>query len=185
MKEYYLSIKTKDIDTINNIMSDLSIYDCDMHLDKIENKNFANYTYKQREVAGHKIGEKVGKTLSEYKNDLNFYNCVGAILDSFGINKEHKGYRYSVECVRLMNTYGSGNFTMKKDIYPTVSQWYNTIPSTIEHNIRNAIDSSWKENSELPSFRQNEMKTFAKKPSNMKFLSHICRLTFMIYIDAY
>lgn len=185
MKEYYLSIKTKDLETINNIMSDLSIYNCDMHLDKYDDQAVASYNHTRKEYMGQRLGERVGKTLSDYKKDMNFYNCVGTILDSFGINKDHKGYRYAVECVRLINTFGTGNFTMKEDVYPPISKWYNTLPSAIEHNIRNAIDSSWRANLELPGNRKSEMRVFKRKPSNVKFLSHISRLTFMIYMDAY
>lgn len=183
MKEYYLTVKAKDQNVIYDIMQDLSSYNCDMHLDKTDASKM--YVFDFNETSYMKLGERIGRTSSEYKKDMQYFNFVSNILDAYGILSTHKGFRYAIECVRLMNTYGLENYTMENDVYPIVSRWYDTSPNSIEHNIRNAITNAWERNvsSENPE-EKNEMVFFRTKPSNVKFLKHISRLTFLSHIGA-
>lgn len=182
MKEYCLTIKSKDLKIVNEIMNELSLYDCEMHLDKRETDRLYNFTF--NEMSGHRLAESVGRTRLDASRDMSFYNFVANILEGFGLNKDHKGFKYAIECVRLINTYGLGNYTMEKDIYPAVSSWYNTNVRSVEHNIRNAIDFSWKKYLENEDFIDSEIKTFSSKPSNVKFLNHISKLTFLAYMGV-
>ena len=183
MKEYYLTIKSRDLKIVNEIMNELSLYDCEMHLDKRNCDTMYNFSF--NESSGHRLAESVGRTKYDTSRDMNFYNFVANILEGFGLSREHKGFKYAIECVRLINTYGLGNYTMEKDIYPVVSSWYNTNIRSVEHNIRNAIDFSWKKHEQSNSNSDSEIKMFKSKPSNVKFLNHISKLTFLAYIGEY
>lgn len=182
MKEYYLTIKSQDVKIISEIMSELSLYDCEMHLDKKDSDKMYNFSF--NETSSHKLAESLGRTTLDRSRDMGFYSFVSNILEGFGLSKEHKGFKYAIECVRLINTYGLGNFTMEKDIYPAVSAWYNTNPRSVEHNIRNAIEFSWNKHIKGKD-KDSEIKTFACKPSNARFLNHISKLTFLAYMGAY
>lgn len=182
MKEYYLNIKVDDVETINNIMHDLSYYNCDIHMDKKDPSKI--YTFEFNHNSYNRLGERKGRTTEEFKNDMNYFNYVSKILEAFGISYTQKGFRYIVECVRLMNTFGLENYTMEKDVYPIVSKWYGTNVSSIEHNIRNAISCAWDKNKDVTDSEKSQMRFFEKRPSNVKFLKHICRLTFLAYMGA-
>lgn len=183
MKEYYLTIKSNEISVVNKIIKSISSYDCEIHLDNKDSEK--SYDFRYNELSNHKLCESVGRSDLDTSRDMNFYNFVSKILEEYGLSKEHKGFKYAIECIRLINTYGLGNYTMEKDIYPAVSSWYNTSICSVEHNIRNAISFSWDNYVNSESENESEMKNFARKPSNSRFLGHISRLTFLAYIGAY
>ena len=167
---------------IPEIIKDLSKYDCDYVVDKHDELN-AKYTYVYDEVPLMKLGERNGKSVKEYKNDMSFYNSAGKALISYGISPDHKGFRYAIESIRLLLVYGNDEYRMDHDVYPVISEWYNVSPGSVEHNIRNSIGNAWKRNFYNTEVKNN-MSIFAEKPSNIKFLRHLAKITNYNLYDA-
>lgn len=174
-KEYYINVCTSNAETATVIADILSKYDCKYSLGQ-EDKQI-DYDHKYKEFPYTKLGEKTGRTKDEFKKDLDYYNKVSKILKGFGLTPTHLGFKYSIECVRLMNNYGMESYTMDEDVYPLIAQWYQVTPSAVEHNIRNAINHAWDNAHEEELAIDSEITGFKKKPTNVKFLKHIARLT--------
>lgn len=183
MKEFTLSVSTKKKDTMLEIIKDISQYDCEIKISKEEEE--LPYSFNFSETAYHKLGEKRGRTVDEYKRDLDLYNYLSKVLKEYGISEKHKGFRFAIECIRLIHMYGVEKYTLDADVYPIVSKWYDVTQSCIEHNIRNAISTSWNHNKDKKIDEKNKMSSFDEKPTNLKFLRHVADRTNYAIINAY
>ena len=104
-----------------------------------------------------------------YRKYVAFINNISAVLAEFGISVNNNGYSYIVDAVMLIIDQNSLDIKLRDDIYPHIKQKYSLNSSaTVEHSIRNAINSAWKRC--LVSNTANRMKSYEKKPSNKKFL---------------
>lgn len=181
MKTYNINIVLYNRDDLTEIINDLSKYECAIHIDK--NNSGMNYAQEFTEHSYQKLGEGC-KSEVEYIADMDFYKNTSKILQEYGLSPKHKGFSYAIECIRLMNTYGMDVYTMDSDVYPVISKMYNVAPSSIEHNIRNAINISWVNLQKYNENDNNKINQFKKKPTNIKFLKHIAELTKYASIDA-
>lgn len=182
MKELILKVSTRDENIAGEIMKELAKYDCNYNIVKEESSN--KYTYMYQNLPYTRLGDITNRTNEQYRKDMNYYNSVGNILLSYGIKSNHKGFKYAIECIRLMNTYGIDNYSMTEDVYPVVSKWYNVTATSVEHNIRNAINNSWQNYSEDTS-HYCDMKVFSRRPTNRKFLKHIAKITSYLIAESY
>ena len=181
MKTYNINIVLSNSNDLTEIINDLSKYECAIHIDKNISSN--NYTQGFSEYSYQKLGEGC-KSENEYMADMDFYKNTSKLLQEYGLSPKHKGFSYAIECIRLMNTYGMDIYTMDSDVYPVISKLYNVAPSSIEHNIRNAINNSWNNHRESTENDDNKIKEFNKKPTNIKFLKHISELIKYSSIDV-
>ena len=174
MTEFVIRVSVKNEDDVSSLLNDINKYDCKYNIEKDDSKDKYNFMYK--ELPYGKLGEKYGRTKEEYQKDLKYYDAVSKLLESYGMDSNYKGFKYSVECIRLINAYGIESYTMDFDVYPLVSKWYNVTPQSIEHNIRNAINNSWRdyESGKRPD---SLISIFNRKPTNIKFLKHIAKTT--------
>lgn len=182
MKEIELKVVANSEEVASRIMKDLAKYNCNYSLVKEEMS--MKYTQLYDKLPFSRLGDVTIRSNSEYKKDMKYYEGVGKILSSYGLLPTQKGYKYSIECIRLINLYGLDNFSMKDDVYPVISNWYKVSQTSVEHNIRNAIYwawSKWEENIDLSS----NMKHFKSRPSNVKFLKHIAKISSNIVAQCY
>lgn len=178
MDTYSLTIRTLDNDMMMKMVSELAKYECNISIEKnAENKH---YTFNYEETSYQRLGEKKGRTLEEFKEDQKFFDYISSVLKSYGLNDKYRGFRYIIECIRIMHIYADDVYSLGLDIYPIVSNWYKVSQSSVEHDIRNTISESWKnyqfeiDNGIKPSTKMTE---FDKKPTNLKFLRHVSNIT--------
>lgn len=184
MKEFNIKVKTSEEDVANAIVNDLSRYECNYQIGKDDKMPEYNFNYQS--IPYTKLFETRNRTPDQYKKDITYFNYIGNVLTAYGLSSKHKGYKYCVECIRLMNIYGLDSYSMVKDVYPVVSSWYEVSPSSIEHNIRNAINNSWKRCNEENALNKenNCINMFKRKPTNIVFLKHIAKVTNYLIYDA-
>ena len=182
MKELILRVSVKNEEIAGAIMNDLANYDCNYNIVKEESSN--KYTYMYQNLPYTRLGDISNRTNEQYRKDMHYYNSVGNILLSYGIKSNHIGFKYAIECIRLMNTYGIDNYSMTEDVYPVVSKWYNVTATSVEHGIRNAINNSWEKLNDDSSY-YSDMKVFTRKPTNRKFLKHIAKISSYLIAESY
>jgi len=182
MRAYTINISTHRPEIVPDIMVALSKYDCDIRIEQQEAKK--KYPFSYADLSFLKLGEKKGRTPLQYKNEMKLFQHAGLVLNNFGISCKHKGYVYAVECIRLINTYGMDDYSMDSDVYPVVGEWYGVSPNSIEHNIRNAINIAWEKACDRDDFTSCPIAHFSKKPSNIKFLKHVAKITNYSLCDA-
>ena len=181
MKELVLKIKTKDDSTACNIMYDLSKYDCDYNLVK-EDKN-ASYSPMYKDLPYARLGDNIYRTNIQYRKDMEYYRSLTDVLMEFGLPNNQIGFKYIIESVRLINTYGMEGFSLNKDIYPIIAKWYLVSTNSVEHNIRNCINCGWFNYQNNPHLH-NDMEIFDKKPTNMKFLKYVAKISAYVIAEA-
>lgn len=181
MKELVLRVTAKNEDVAVKIMKDLKKYNCDYNLVK-ENVNKGFYGTKYNIPIS--LNEKDNVTKKEKNQNIEYYRSVGKILLLYGIPSHQLGFKYLIECVRLMNSFGIDNYSLQNDIYPLVAEWYNVSNTSIEHNIRNSINYAW-DMFQKGDVVSNDMKYFRIRPTNLKFLRHIAKITSLNIADAY
>lgn len=104
-----------------------------------------------------------------YKKYVSFINAITHILEEFDINKRNNGYAYIVDAVMLIIDQNRMDLSLGKDIYPYIKIKYklNSI-AAVEHNIRNAIKSSFKRGQK--GISESKMREYLHKPSNKDFI---------------
>lgn len=182
MKELVLKVTTKNEDVAAKIIKDLKKYNCDYKLVKEDKPNNGFYTYSN--YLPSRLSEKDNVSKKEYNSNMKYYRSVGNILLLYGIPSHQLGFKYLIECVRLMNSYGIDNYSLGNDIYPLVAEWYNTSSTSVEHNIRNSINYAWSM-FQRGDVINNDMKYFKIKPTNLKFLRHIVKITSLNIAESY
>lgn len=182
MKEIWIRVKAEKENIISDILTDLSRYECDFHLDKHD--RYMRYPFAYNEISYTRLGEKAGRSPEEYRKDMLFYGHASNALSSYGLSPRHKGFKYAIECIRLIIIYGIDDFTMSKDVYPMISKWYNVSENSIEHDVRNAIGQAWLESQNTDIEHKSNMAIFAKRPSNTRFLKHLAKITNYSLCDA-
>lgn len=182
MKELVLKVTTKSEDVASEIMKDLRKYNCDYNLVKenVRKKGLYEFSYK----TPIKLSEKDRVSKKEDKDNMNYYKSVGNLLLLYGIPSHQLGFKYLIECVRLMNSFGLDNYSLQTDIYPLVAEWYDASPASIEHNIRNSINYAWNLFVKGDVINNN-MRYFKIKPTNLKFLKHIAKITSTHIAESY
>lgn len=182
MKEYSINVVTKDDEVVSGIMRALSAFDCDIHVDKTDRAK--RYPSKYDSISFSRLGEKDGRKPSDYKKDMVFFKHASAALESYGLSSKHKGFRYAIECIRLIIVYGTDTYSLNKDVYPIVADWYMVTPACVEHNVRNAIICAWDRTRDCAQEYQSKMAIFASRPTNYKFLDHLAKITDYSLMDA-
>jgi len=182
MKSYSINISTRKADIVPDIMVALAKYDCDIKIEKQSSPREYPFTYADLSLL--KLGEKKGRSPEQYKSEMKLFKHAGLVLNNFGISSKHKGFVYAVECIRLINTYGMDDFKMDSDVYPIVGEWYGVTPNSVEHNIRNAINIAWDKAMSRGDFEKAPISFFQKKPTNIKFLKHVAKVTNYSLYDA-
>ena len=182
MKEIVLKVSAKNEEIAGDIMKCLANYDCQYNIVKEDVSK--NYTYMIKDIPYTRLGDVNTRTNRQYRKDMDFYKSVGNILLSFGIKSTQLGFKYIIESIRLINIYGLNNYSLSEDVYPVISKWYDVSSSSVEHNIRNSIDSSWSRYVQGEQIKCG-MSCFLKRPTNLKFLDHIAKISAYLVADSY
>ncbi len=107
-----------------------------------------------------------------YSRYLSFMRIVTDVLNDFGIHISNNGYSYIIDSVMVILDLQSRDVRLNNDVYPNVARKYNFSKYTIiEHNIRNAIKSAYRDNEIKPGI--NKMGIFRKRPTNKRFLLYV------------
>lgn len=182
MKELVLKVTTKSEDVASQIIKDLKKYNCDYNLVKENVRTNGLYEYKNNMPT--KLCEDDVVSKNDKNANMKYYRSVGKILLLYGIPSHQLGFKYLIECVRLMNSFGMDNYSLRNDVYPLVAEWYDVSETSIEHNIRNSINYAW-DLFMKGDVINNDMKYFRNKPTNLKFLRHIAKITSINIADSY
>lgn len=182
MKELVLRVTTKSEDVIGQIIKDLRKYNCDYNLVKESVRK--NGYYEIKDYMPTQLCDNDTVSNSESKTYMKYYRSVGKILLLYGIPSHQLGFKYIIECVRLMNSLGLDNYSLQNDVYPLIAEWYEVSATSVEHNIRNSINYAWNlfMNGDVVN---NDMKYFKMKPTNLKFLRHVAKITSINIADSY
>ena len=182
MKEIELKVTTPNDEIAGDIMKMLATFNCNYSI--VKDDKSRNYSYLINDIPYSRLCDIKGKTNKQYRKDMDTYKSVGNILLSFGIKSSQLGFKYIIESIRLINIYGMNNYSLSEDVYPVISKWYNVSPTSIEHNIRNSINSSWDRYVE-DSQQRCGMSCFLRRPTNLKFLDHIARISSYLVAESY
>ncbi len=104
----------------------------------------------------------------------NFTPYITEIIHELGVPAHIKGYRYIRHAVKLvikdMDLLGA----VTKELYPQVSEEFDSTPSRVERAIRHAIDVAWKRGSQkaLEKYFKNNLNDNSK-PTNSQFIARI------------
>ena len=182
MKNLNISLMPTSEDQAEEIIRLLSKFDCEITINRSDVPQ--KYVFGCNDVSFSKLGERVGRTPEEYQRDMDYFDTISEILNKFGLSPNHKGFRYAIEGIRLITTYGLDDFNMNNDIYPIIAKWYGVSETSVEHNIRNSISAAWDRMITSPEKYRSSISVFMNKPTNVKFLKYIARMTNYSFNDA-
>lgn len=107
----------------------------------------------------------------EYYKNILLINCIYSVLDDSGINVKSRGYTYIKDAVCIVIDLNSLDICLTKDVYPLIAKKYKTKALySIEHNMRNAIESAYFSVARQKPSDRNIMRCFDTKPSNKEFI---------------
>lgn len=169
MGELVFLVSAKNYDIANQLLNDLSNYDCKYQLIDSESSG-----YEYNDIFSSKVNDITDINKHKYKADVKQSNRIGNILSSYGLSSTNLGFTYAIDAIKLMNAYGINNYSMTADIYPGVADLHKVTSMSVEHNIRNSIYKAWTsfENGDLDNAG---ISLFKRRPSNKKFLEHIAK----------
>lgn len=114
------------------------------------------------------------KNIEIKNNENDFKSYVTEIIHDLGVPPHIKGYRYiryAIELViRDMDILGA----VTKELYPKVSEKFDSTPSRVERAIRHAINVAWNRGnkSSLMKYFNNNLNENSK-PTNSEFIARI------------
>lgn len=107
--------------------------------------------------------------VNAYRKYVSFINAITHILDEFDINKRNNGYAYIIDAVMLIMDQNRLDIRLGDDVYPYIKEKYGlNSAALVEHNIRNAIKSSYLRHKKGKSI--SRMNLYNSKPTNKEFL---------------
>ena len=173
MDEYTIRVSVPDKITAAKVIKSISGYDCQFTMEK--NDETEKYPLSNIDAVYSRLSEPNALVLPANVDEVQFYRNVTGIIERFGISPKHKGFMYSIECVKLIMAYGMKDYKMDIDIYPVVSEIYDVSANSVEHNIRNAITQAWCNYNSKDA--HTDMGVFTKRPTNIRFLKYIASIT--------
>jgi len=114
------------------------------------------------------------KNIKMETEEENFTRYITDIIHELGVPAHIKGYRYIRHAVELvikdMDLLGA----VTKELYPQVSEEFDSTPSRVERAIRHAIDVAWKRGNQkaLKKYFKNNLNDNSK-PTNSQFIARI------------
>jgi two-component system response regulator (stage 0 sporulation protein A) len=114
------------------------------------------------------------KNIKMETEEENFTPYITDIIHELGVPAHIKGYRYIRHAVELvikdMDLLGA----VTKELYPQVSDEFDSTPSRVERAIRHAIDVAWKRGNQkaLKKYFKNNLNDNSK-PTNSQFIARI------------
>lgn len=97
---------------------------------------------------------------------------VGSLLTEMGIKAHLKGYRYLKESLLICMEDREELEGITKRLYPDVAKKCSTSSDKVEHAIRHAIESAWKNgNREAQRSVFGYQRESARRPTNLEFIS--------------
>ena len=107
----------------------------------------------------------------EYSRYVVLINTIYSIFNDSGINVKSRGYTFLKDAVCIVVDLGSMDVCLTKDVYPLIAKKYGAKELyTIEHNIRNAIDSAFISPGRQKLTKNNIMSGFESRPTNKEFI---------------
>lgn len=89
------------------------------------------------------IGGAEPKVQKEKKPDIGAELAIRNILTELGMPEHIKGFRYTLEAIRLCVEDETMIDMVTKRLYPEVAKKYDTTPSRVERVIRHGIELVW------------------------------------------
>ncbi len=137
--------------------------------DKVEEKDIGEYfsddDYELEEDPLMLVGE------------IGLANNIGRILLGFGIRANLKGYKYLKTAILMTVMNPNVTNTMTKELYPMLAQKYHTSSTSIEKDMRHAIELGWASSHSKYKesyFGRGVMQNSGwKKPSNGLFIDTV------------
>lgn len=109
---------------------------------------------------------------SDYERYYAYMEIINEKMREFGLHIGNNGYAYILDAVKIILDMNSYDFRLTTDIYPLIAIKYHIRNfSSIEHSMRNAINSAYNDYRRDPSV--NSMGCFLRKPTNKMFLVYI------------
>lgn len=110
-------------------------------------------------------------------NDKDYYrkivliNCIYRVLNESGINVKSHGYTYLKDAICIVIDMKSMDVCLSKDVYPLIRKKNGSKANyTVEHNIRNSLDSAYRFKARQGTGDENIMRCFERRPSNKVFI---------------
>ena len=126
-------------------------------LEDLENKimDIANYNHKAINLLSNNIQRTITKTLHE-----------------LGIPSHVKGYQYIKEGIFLIYNYPEMTKDITKELYPMIAHKYDSKATSVERDIRHAIEISWNRGDWelMESIFGNSIDLDRAKPTNSEFI---------------
>lgn len=111
-------------------------------------------------------------TKNEKQKYMLFTLSIRDILSELGIHPNNNGYAYIIESVKIILDLNTLDIQLRNDVYPLIVRKYElNRESTIDHNIRNAIITAYRDYQRDPD--SNNMGIFRKCPSNKIFIYYV------------
>jgi len=111
------------------------------------------------------------------KNDrlFNYERIITDLLHNLGIPSHIRGYQYIKEGIMIVYRNGHNISYITKDVYPEISQKYDTTPTRVERAIRHAIEISWNRGdlNLMEEIFGNSLNVNRDKPTNAEYLTTI------------
>lgn len=114
------------------------------------------------------------KNIKTKINENDFRSYATEIIHDLGVPPHIKGYRYIRYAIQLvikdMDILGA----VTKELYPKVSEKFNSTPSRVERAIRHAINVAWTRGNQisLAKYFSNNLNKNSK-PTNSEFIARI------------
>ena len=120
--------------------------------------------------------------------DNNIKSSLAKLLHELGVPSHIKGYTYLID--GIIKVYKSPDLRNKitRELYPIIANTYNTKESSVERNIRHAIEVSWNRGNWdlMEELFGNSIDIDRAKPTNSEYIITIAeklRLEYGDYID--
>lgn len=108
---------------------------------------------------------------ADYSRYVVLINTIYSILNDSGISVKSRGYTFLKDAVCIVVDLGSMDVCLTKDVYPLIAKKYGAKALyTIEHNIRNSIDTAYISPEKQKLTKKNIMLGFESRPSNKEFI---------------
>lgn len=90
-----------------------------------------------------KTKKKIETSQSKNSYEKNIYNQISEILKNLCVTPNYNGYTYLREAIKISLNEPINSRVLSTHIYPLVAEKFKVTTSSVERNIRTAINKSW------------------------------------------
>lgn len=147
----------------DRIMDEANQYGVDYYMLKP-----VNFMSLEKRIMGIRSKKKIGRLYNEEV-------VITDLLHNLGIPSHIRGYQYIKEGILIVYKNGNNISYITKDVYPEISEKFNTTPTRVERAIRHAIEVSWNRGdlNLMEEIFGNSLNVNRDKPTNAEYLTTI------------